>query len=402
MKTTLKIFLVLVLLVSCYLIYSYLNPDVTERTTSLSNIVTPPSATNSGAEVSSGTEVASGYEVVLVADGLSVPRAVAQTAPDRLLVTERAGRVRQIVDGVLWADPVLTLAEISNSAEEWLMSMILDPDYATNKRVYISYAYLSDTGMVVRVERYTDEGDRFTEPFVVWDMLPAARYHAGTALAFGPDGYLYITVGDATEATLAQAIDQYHGKILRINADGSIPEDNPFPDSAIWSLGHRNNQWIAWSTEGNMYASEHGPSTFDWPPGGDEINHILPWANYGRPVVSHEETRTDMISPLAIYTPAVAPASLMIYKWSMFPERQWAMFVGLLKGEGIIKLTLDETQTDAPRIVTTERPVDNTYGRIRFVGEWIDGSIYFTTSNEDGRGRRRSGGDGVYQIRRPQ
>lgn len=177
-----------------------------------------------------------------MATGLQVPWAVVQTSSDRLLVTERPGRVRQIVQGKVFVNPVLTIADISNKAEEGLMSIVLDPAYEQNKYLYLSYAYRPSGTMAVRIVRYTDVGDRLIDPVVIWDMLPAEQRHAGSALAFGPDGYLYITVGDAVDKELAQSLDTLHGKILRIASDGSIPADNPFSGSAIWSLGHRNSQ----------------------------------------------------------------------------------------------------------------------------------------------------------------
>lgn len=376
-----------------YSVYIYLNPQVTERTTQLSMITT-------GSVDSTGTSwlVLSWYAIVAVASGLQVPRAVIQPSPERILVTERPWRVRQVVDGVLWKEPLLIIAEISNKDEEWLMSIVLDPDYEMNKYLYLCYVYNSPSGMVVKVVRYTDMGNELQEPFVVRDLLPASQWHAGSALAFWPDGFLYITVGDAIQKDLAQSLDTYHGKILRIRKDWTIPTDNPFSGSAIRSYGHRNSQWIAWTTDGEMYASEHGPSTFDGPPGGDELNRIIPGGNYGWPLVSHEKEAGGMISPLAVYTPAIAPASLLIYSWSMFPERQGTFFMGMLRGEGILHLTVDPTNPDI--VVSTKKLIDDSYGRIRYVGQWIDGSIYFTTSNEDGRGNKRPEGDVIYQIKR--
>ncbi len=391
MKKKLVIICILLLAIAWYAVYTYLHPVVTSRTTVIDR----------GKDVLSDESVVvqkTWYTITVLAEWLVVPRAVAQTSSDRLLVTERPGRVRQIVDGVLWADPLLTVSEISNKDEEWLMSLVLDPDYETNKYIYLCYAYKNWSTLSMKVIRYTDRGSELVEPVVIWDMLPAAQWHAWSALAFWPDRKLYITVGDATDANYAQSLDYYHGKILRVNSDGTVPTDNPFSWSAIWSYGHRNSQWIARTTDGEMYASEHGPSTFDGPPWGDELNHIVAGGNYWRPVVSHEEISNGMVSPLGIYTPAIAPASLMIYWWDMFPERKGNLFMWLLRGEGILQIVLDAENPD--QIASTTRFIDDSYGRIRFVGQWIDGSIYFTTSNEDGRGKSRPWGDKVYQIKR--
>lgn len=368
-------------------------PVTTERTTTVSRV--PLVWENS---LSASWTIVSGYSIVELVTWLEVPRAVVQTSPQRILVTERPWRVRQIVDGVLWKEPLLTIPEISNKDEEGLMSIVLDPAYGENNYVYLCYVYVSNGGMVVKVVRYTDARSTLEEPFVVLDMLPASQRHAWSALAFWPDGYLYITVGDAVKKDRAQDLDTYNGKILRISSEWKIPEDNPFSGSAIRSYGHRNSQWIAWTDQWVMYASEHWPSTFDGPPGGDELNHIVAWGNYWWPLVSHEEITSGTISPLAIYTPAIAPASLLLYSWDMFPEWKGKLFMGMLKGEGIVQLTLDPSNPD--KIISTQKIADTTYGRIRFVGQWADGSIYFTTSNEDGRGKKRPQADGVYQIRR--
>lgn len=199
-------------------------PPVTERTTQIEKVA--PVETKTG-DVATGEQAS--FSIVAIASGLQVPRGVVQTSTERLLVTERPGRVRQIVGGVLYAEPLLSLPDISSSEEEGLMSIVLDPQYqVTNDRLYLTYAYKTAGTTMVKVVRYTDAGDTLTDPVVIRDMLPAAKRHAGSAIAFGPDGKLYITVGDATERTLAQSLDTLHGKILRINADGSIPADNPF------------------------------------------------------------------------------------------------------------------------------------------------------------------------------
>jgi glucose/arabinose dehydrogenase len=250
--------------------------------------------------------------------------------------------------------------------------------------------------MRVRVVRFTDLWDSLADETLIIDELPAAQRHAGTALAFWPDGKLYITVGDATQWERAQFPDYYNGKILRINADGSIPKDNPYPFYATWSLGHRNSQGIARNSAWVMYAVDHGPSIFDGPPGGDEINLITTWSNHGRPIVSHEKTQPGMADPIAIFTPALAPASLMIYKGDMFPEWIDQLFIGGLRWQTILKVTIDTNKPD--KVIDQQKIIDNSYGRIRFVWEAPDWSIYFSTSNQDGRWEKKPIGDAIYKI----
>jgi len=358
-----------------------MKPTTTERSTQIATIQTTQDIQ---------------YDIIKITDGLQVPRSIVQTSPTRILVTERPGRIRVVENNILQQNPLHTIQEISNQSEEWLMSIILDPDYANNKWMYISYAYTDGESMYVRVVRFNDRWDRLDNEQLIIDQLAAAQRHAGTALAFGPDGMLYITVGDATQSERAQFVDFYNGKILRIFPDGSIPQDNIHPNYATRVMGLRNSQGIAWNSKGDMYAIDHGPSIFDGPPWWDEINYITAQRNYWRPVVSHEKTQTGMINPIAIYTPAIAPASLMIYKGTMFPERQDQLFIGMLKGEWILKVQIDPNNPE--QIIDQQKIIDNTYRRIRHVTQWLDGSIYFTTSNEDNRWEKQSWWDSIYQI----
>lgn len=333
------------------------------------------------------------YEIVEVVRGLDVPWAIAFTSPTRTLVTERSGTIRAIVDGVLQPEPLLTLSDVSSSDEEWLMSLTLDPDYSSNKYIYISYAYRGAKGMMVKVVRFIDEGKSLTNPRIIIDLIPAAKYHAGSRLAFGPEGKLYITTGDATDKSLAQNMNSLAGKILRINADGSIPSDNPQKWSPVWSYGHRNPQGLVWIGD-DLYSSEHGPSVFDGPAGGDEVNKIVKGGNYGWPLVSHLKTREGTVAPLRVFTPAEAPASLMAYSGTMFPQYRGHLFFWALKGEGIVILAPDGEGLQLVGKIATD------YGRIREVVEAPDGSLYFTTSNRDGRGTIRAGDDKVYRIQK--
>jgi glucose/arabinose dehydrogenase len=226
----------------------------------------------------------------------------------------------------------------------------------------------------------------------VLDKIPAAKFRAGCRIAFGPDGKLYITTGDSLDRQLAQDLDSLAGKILRINADGSIPNDNPFDDSAVWSYGHRNPQGIAWDDRGQLYSSEHGPSVIDGPRGGDEVNKIIKGANYGWPLVSHEKTLEGTEPALEVFTPAEAPASLLIYSGNELPQFSGNLFFGALVGEGIVRMIPSGDEFTIEKIHTD-------YGRIREVTQGPDGLIYFTTSNRDGRGNPNTGDDKIYRLR---
>ncbi len=333
-----------------------------------------------------------------VATGLDTPWSLVFTDSDRILVAERPGRIRVVSKGELREKPLYTFAEVSETGEEGLMSMVLDPNYRENRWLYVALAYPGSTGLLVRVMRFTDKGDSFIEPKIILDQIPAAKYHAGSAMIFGPDGKLYITTGDATEKKLAQDLGSLAGKVLRINADGSIPSDNPFSGSLVWSYGHRNSQGIAWHPlMEKFYASEHGPSVFDGPAGGDEINLIERGKNYGWPLVSHENSYEGTEAPLISFTPAEAPASMMVYSGRGNQKWQGNLFFGALRGEGIVRIELD--QSDPKKIIRVEKLSEVRFGRIRAIVEAPDGSIYFTTSNRDGRGKPVHDDDRIMRIR---
>jgi glucose/arabinose dehydrogenase len=234
---------------------------------------------------------------------------------------------------------------------------------------------------------------------VIIEDIPAAPNHAGMRCRFGPDGKLYITTGDSTERAIAQQMNSLGGKILRLNDDGSVPQDNPFVGQKdarpeIWSLGHRNPQGIAWQPgSGLIFETEHGPSGFDGPGGGDEVNIVERGKNYGWPTIHHKQTQAGLESPLLEYTPACAPASGMFYNSSIFPQFKGNFFFGCLAGKRIIRVVLDRR-----KVVSQENILEGKYGRIREMAEGPDGYIYFSTSNRDGRGSPASDDDRIMRL----
>jgi glucose/arabinose dehydrogenase len=315
-----------------------------------------------------------------------------------MLFTERAGRVRIYENGKLRPQPLFTVPDVEPSGESGLMSIALHPQFATNHLLYLSYAYKGD-GQRVRVVRYRETPSGLSERTVIIDNIPAAQFHAGCRLRFGPDNKLYITTGDATQRELAQQLDSPAGKILRVNDDGTVPADNPFvgQQSArpeIWSYGHRNPQGIDWQPVTNLlFETEHGPSGFDGPGGGDEVNIVEKGKNYGWPVIHHTQTHPGMESPLLEYTPACAPASGMFYRGAAFPQFRGNFFFGCLRGTRLIRVVLD-----GRRVVTQENLLSGKYGRIRDVTEGPDGYLYFSTSNQDGRGTPAIDDDRIIRL----
>ena len=339
------------------------------------------------------------FRVETVANNLEVPWAIAFAPDNRILFTERGGRVRVIEAGKLRPQPIHVIADVEPSGESGLMDLTLHQRFSENRFLYLAYAYRGDGGQRVRVVRFREANNSFTDSRVIVENIPAARNHAGTRVRFGPDGKLYVTTGDATEGDLAQGMNSLAGKTLRLNDDGSVPSDNPFVNQQgvrpeIWSYGHRNAQGLAWQPGTNLqFQTEHGPSGFDGRGGGDEVNIVERGKNYGWNEISHRETRAGMESPLLEYTPAVAPASAMFYRGKAFPQFQGNFFFGNLRGETLIRVVLD-----GRRVVSQERLLEDKYGRIREVAEGTDGAIYFSTSNRDGRGSPARDDDRIMRL----
>ena len=327
-------------------------------------------------------------------------------APDgRVFFAERPGRVRVIESGKLREKTFFTVPDISLSDEGGLMGMVLHPKFTENRFVYLAYTYRDEQNQQnVRVVRYRETGETLVEPKTIIEAIPASKYHAGTRLRFGPDSKLYITTGDATKQKRAQNLNSINGKTLRLNDDGSIPSDNPFVNQKdargeIWSYGHRNAQGMDFQPEtGLMFQTEHGPSWIDGVSlfkrsGGDEVNIVERGKNYGWDKISHSMTKKDMETPIIEFSPAVAPGSGMFYRGNLFPEFKNNFFFGALKGESIIRLVMD-----GRKIVSRDNLLEKQYGRIREIAEAPNGSIWFSTSNRDGRGDAAKTDDRILRI----
>lgn len=349
-------------------------------------------------EVETSPASQTNFRVETVASGLQVPWSIVWAPDGRMIFTERSGRVRVYEKGQLRAEPLFTVPDVEQRAESGLMGLALHPQFATNRLLYLAYAYKGE-GQRVRVVRYRESPSGLADRKVIIEEIPAAQFHAGCRMRFGPDGKLYITTGDATDRELAQKLDSLAGKILRLNDDGSVPGDNPFVGRAnsrpeIWSYGHRNGQGIDFQPATDLlFETEHGPSGFDGPGGGDEVNIVDKGKNYGWPVIHHRATREGMESPLLEYTPACAPASGAFYRGATFPQFKGNFFFGCLRGERIIRVILD-----GRRVVSQEDLLAGKYGRIRDIAEGPDGSLYFSTSNKDGRGTPASDDDRILRL----
>ena len=362
----------------------------------------PPPGRGAG-EVARTGDGAVQFRVETVVANLEVPWAIVFTPDGRMLFTERPGRVRVFENGKLRPEPLATIPDVEPTGESGLMGLTLHPQFAQNHLLYLAYAYRGgDDEQRVRVVRFRETGSALTDRKVIIEDIPAAQFHAGTRLRFGSDGKLYITTGDATSREIAQQLGSLGGKTLRLNDDGTVPPDNPFVNQTgarpeIWTYGHRNAQGMDFQPGTNlMFQTEHGPSGFDGPGGGDEVNIVERGKNYGWPLIHHTQTRAGLEAPLLEYTPAVAPSGATFYRGTNangFPQFKGNFFFTTLRGEALIRVVLD-----GRRVVSQERLLDHKYGRLRDVIEGPDGALYFATSNRDGRGRPAKDDDRVMRL----
>lgn len=327
----------------------------------------------------------------VVAEKLEVPWAIAFAPDGRILFTERPGRVRVIAGGKLVTKPLYVVPGLTHRAEIGLMGLALHPDFAKNALLYLAYGTERGGQTVVDVVRYREANGTLVEATPIVRNIPGARYHSGCRLKFGPDRRLYVTTGDATEKKIAQDPRSLGGKILRLNDDGSIPADNPWPGSPVWTLGHRNPQGIAWDPDGGLlWSTEHGPSGFDGGFGGDEVNLIERGKNYGWPTIHHDQQRPGLVSPVIEHTPAHAPASAAFWRGDLY--------FGCLKGAHLHRIRIDKR--DRRKAVSQEVLFeDSELGRIREVAVGPDGALYFSTSNRDGRGYPAETDDRIFVVR---
>jgi aldose sugar dehydrogenase len=283
------------------------------------------------------------YETVV--SGLYVPWAMAFAPDGRVFVTERPGRIRVVRDWKLETEPWATL-DVVASGESGLMGIALSPGFARDHHVYVVATVMGGNNRLInRVIRFTERDGRGAEPHVLIDNIPAAELHAGDAIAFGPDGMLYVATGDITDAAGTRGLTSLTGKILRYTQDGGIPADNPFPNSPVYAQGVRNPQGLAWNERGDLFATDHGPSGFPSERlrrNHDELNAIVKGRHYGWPEVAGMSSEAEFVPPLTDWSPAIAPSGLAIYKGPHAPWRGNA-FVGGLRGRQLRRIAMERS-----------------------------------------------------------
>lgn len=337
--------------------------------------------------------------VEVIAEGLETPWTIAFLPDGSALVTERPGRLRVIRSGVLATEPIGTIAEAAETGGEGgLMGLAVHPEFSENRWIYVSFTHPNADGFGVKVVRYTLRNDQLSDPKTILEGIEGGRNHDGCALGFGPDGKLYITTGERYKKHLASDMTSLNGKTLRLNDDGTVPEDNPFAGKAetrpeIWSFGHRNAQGMDWQPGTGLFMqAEHGPSGSDAPGGGDEVNIVEKGADYGWPRVHHRELLAGTEPPILEYTPALAPGGAAFYKGTLFGNWKGDFLFTALRGTSLIRVDMDGAKPVAQYKMLT------TYGRLRAIANAPDGSIWVGTSNRDGRARARTGDDKILRL----
>lgn len=403
MKTTVSLAALSIFAGSVYAQAPGVKPPVTPGITMPAGGVDGQPAETAGPKVYTAAD-GTKYKVETVAAKLEVPWAMAFAPDGRCFVTERKGKVRVIsADGKLVEAPAIEMKNVeATGGERGLMGICLHPKFADNHFVYLAYGDKEKKD--IRVSRFVEKDGVLTKEKDILTGIETGGNHAGCAVKFGPDGMLYISTGEHFKKELAQQTDVLNGKILRVKDDGTIPSDNPFTGAyakpnirpEIWSIGNRNPQGFDWHpSTGLMYETEHGPSGEPVNNGkgasaADEFNLIEKGKNYGWPAIYGDGKKEGMVSPLKQWTPAIAPSGgAFVSSEAMFPKWVGHYMVGGLGGlqanpiPGVYMIVLSD---DGRSVASIDRLVPD-LGRIRAVAQAPDGSIWFSTSNKDGRGR---------------
>lgn len=350
------------------------------------------------------------FEVVTFVDGLRNPWSIAFLPNGDMLVTERGGNLRIVRDGRLLPDPVPGVPAVRATGQGGLHEVVLHPDFESNRLIYLSYAKPGEdpsrgTTALSRARFENDRLEDLEEIFEAqaWSNTPG---HFGAKIAFDRDGYLFMSIGDRMagftptgfttdlEGHPSQDNSNHQGTIVRLHDDGSVPDDNPFVGQEgvlpeIWSYGHRNQQGLAFHPEtGDLWSTEHGPQ------GGDEINLIIPGANYGWPVVGYgvnyvvgteihqERRRDDMEDPAAFWTPSIGVSGLMFYTGDQFPNWRSNAFAG---GMSTNYRQLARISIDGQTVTNREPLLFGDPYRVRDVREGPDGFLYLALDHTDGQ-----------------
>jgi glucose/arabinose dehydrogenase len=328
------------------------------------------------------------FRLVKLVEGLEQPWSLAFLPDGRMLITEKAGRLRVVSQGKLLQEPIEGLPQVTVHGQGGLHDVALHPQFSKNSLVYLAYAARGSDGVGTELARGRLAGHRLEDVQVLFRQTPKGTrgQHFGGRIVFDRQGYVYLTLGDRGEMARAQRPDDHAGSVIRLHDDGRVPKDNPFVGRSGWkpekfTLGNRNMQGAALHPQtGMLWTHEHGPQ------GGDEINVIRAGLNYGWPVITYgvnygfgtkigEGTRKEgMEQPLYYWVPSIAPSGMAFYAGDRFPRWKGNLFVGALRDQMLVRL-----QLDGDKVVKEERLLKGVLGRIRDVRMGPDGLLYLLT-----------------------
>lgn len=334
------------------------------------------------------------FRMVTLLTGLENPWSMAFLPDGRMLVTERAGRLRLVgSDFRLAPQAIEGLPEVTAQGQGGLFDVVLHPQYAQNGWVYWAYNAPGPGGWGTALARGRLQGQRMTDVQVLFSMQPKTRsgQHFGGRIVFDKAGMLYLTLGDRGDRHRAQKLDDHAGSVIRLHDDGRVPADNPFVRQAgalpeKWTLGNRNMQGAALHPlTGELWTHEHGPQ------GGDEVNVMRSGLNYGWPVITYGvnyglgtrigegASKPGMVQPIHQWTPSIAPSGMAFVSGSQFPRWQGDLLVGALRGQMLVRLSLD-----GEKVQREEHLLQGRAGRIRDVRMGPDGLVYLLTDDATG------------------
>lgn len=322
-----------------------------------------------------------------IAQNLDVPWAIDIAVDNRIFFTEKPGRLGMIhANGTLASEPVVNI-HTEDIGEAGLMGLALHPNFTQNHLMYVYHTYAKNGGLYNKVLMLTEKNNKIVNSKIILDGIPASDSNNGGRIKFGPDGKLYVSTGDSETPELAQNTKSLAGKLLRLNDDGIIPDDNPIPESPVYSYGHRDIQGFAWHPiTKKLYASEHGPA------GNDEVNIIEPGSNYGWPIeVCNHSTSSAPIrfeTPEYCFNPEIAPSGLTIAASNKLGYQNDILFT-TLRGSHLHHIDL-ETRIQDNVLVG--------YGRLSDIVEAHDGSLYVLTTNRNAIGIGNANDDHILQI----
>ena len=323
----------------------------------------------------------------IIAQNLDVPWAIDIAVDNRIFFTEKHGRLGMIhANGTLASEPVVNI-HTEDIGEAGLMGLALHPNFTQNHLMYVYHTYAKNGGLYNKVLMLTEKNNKIVNSKIILDGIPASDSNNGGRIKFGPDGKLYVSTGDSETPELAQNTKSLAGKLLRLNDDGTIPDDNPIPESPVYSYGHRDIQGFAWHPiTKKLYASEHGPA------GNDEVNIIEPGSNYGWPIevcnhsISSAPIRFE--TPEYCFNPEIAPSGLTIAASNKLGYQNDILFT-TLRGSHLHHIDL-ETRIQDNVLVG--------YGRLSDIVEAHDGSLYVLTTNRNAIGIGNANDDHILQI----